>query len=106
MSASPITLHSKSTQCNVVSYYAKDCNREKIVTQIYMPYQHTIVGMFLHVLSQQIYAKVIIITLHSSGGVELLVKDGNIKCTNTLESRLELLGSQVRRGRGSGSDLK
>ena len=34
-------------------------------------------------------------TPHSSGGVELLVKDGKIKCTNTLESRLELLGTQV-----------
>ena len=33
------------------------------------------------------------------GPVELLVRDANIKCTNTLESRLELLGSQVRRGR-------
>ena len=49
---------------------------------------------------------IIIITFHSSGGVELLVKDGNIKYTNTLKSRLELLGSQVRRGRGSCSDLK
>ena len=35
-------------------------------------------------------------SLYSSGGVELVVKDGKIKCTNTLESRLELLASQVK----------
>jgi V-type H+-transporting ATPase subunit E len=32
---------------------------------------------------------------NSAGGVVLSVMDGRIKCTNTLETRLELLGEKV-----------
>ena len=32
----------------------------------------------------------------SAGGVELTTRDGKIRVTNTLESRLELISSQVR----------
>ncbi|CAI8023962.1 V-type proton ATPase subunit E 1 [Geodia barretti] len=43
--------------------------------------------------------KVLIDTTHlpaeCSGGVELFVRAGKIKCTNTLESRLELMGTQM-----------
>lgn len=34
---------------------------------------------------------------NSSGGVELLTSQGKIRLINTMESRLELLGSQVSR---------
>lgn len=33
---------------------------------------------------------------NSAGGVVLSVMDGRIKCTNTLETRLELVGEKVR----------
>ena len=43
--------------------------------------------------------------LCSSGGVELFVRAGKIKCTNTLESRLELMGTQVQSHNSSVSRL-
>ena len=35
-------------------------------------------------------------SVRSSGGVELIAKDGKIRVVNTLESRLDLLSRQVR----------